>query len=144
MHSLAAQLEPLLPPLRETERERSSASDAKMHEFSRVWIKSVRRSLPRETRDRNILVFAPNELGERTLVCRYVRAQPPPADLTSERQLLRFVSLLPFLDDAALGLHLDVWSTSRSFLELLAGDAEEHALLLCNFFLVRLQEIEYV
>jgi hypothetical protein len=131
-----AQLEPLLPPLREIERDRPTSRDSKMQEFSQLWIKSVRRSLPSETRSRNITVFAPNDLGERTLVCRYIRAQQPPAKLRSERQLLRFVSLLPHLDDAALGLQLDVWATSRSFLELSAGDEEEHAILLCNFFLV--------
>jgi coiled-coil and C2 domain-containing protein 2A len=54
---------------------------------------------------------------------------------SDERSLLRFVSLVPFLDDAALGAHLDVWNTTDSFLELCAGDAEEHALLLCNLFL---------
>lgn len=52
-----------------------------------------------------------------------------------ERRLLRFVSHIPFIDDAALGGHLDVWNTTASFLDLLAGDAEEHALLLCNLFL---------
>ena len=64
-----------------------------------------------------------------------MRPQAPPGELSSEKQLLRFVSLLPRMDDAALGLSLDVWNTSHSFLELSSGDEEEHALLLCNFFL---------
>ena len=43
---------------------------------------------------------------------------------------------VPFLDDAAFdGGSLDVWNTSDSFLELGAGDQEEHALLLCNYLL---------
>lgn len=29
----------------------------------------------------------------------------------------------------------DVWSTSQQFLELCAGDWEEHAVLLCNYML---------
>ena len=54
---------------------------------------------------------------------------------SDDRKLLRLVSHIPFIDDAALGAHLDVWNTTASFLDLLAGDAEEHALLLCNLFL---------
>eukprot|EP00908_Phaeocystis_cordata_P004645 Transcript_15044.p2 GENE.Transcript_15044~~Transcript_15044.p2 ORF type:complete len:316 (+),score=173.33 Transcript_15044:727-1674(+) len=53
----------------------------------------------------------------------------------SEQGLLRFVSLVPYLDDSALGAKLDVWNTSASFLDLCAGDQEEHALLLCNYLL---------
>jgi len=136
-------LEPLLPPLRETDRERTTTRDAKMQDFAKLWLKSVRRGLPPESRMRYYIVFAPNDAGERTLVCRFVRMQAPPPELSSERQLLRFVSLLPRLDDAALGLSLDVWNTSRSFLELSAGDEEEHALLLCNFFLA-MQKQAYV
>ena len=65
------------------------------------------------------------------------RPQPPPPNdmmASDERKLLRFVSHIPFVDDAALGASLDVWNTTASFLDLLAGDAEEHALLLCNLF----------
>ena len=54
---------------------------------------------------------------------------------SDDLKLLRLVSHIPFIDDASLGAHLDVWNTTASFLDLLAGDAEEHALLLCNLFL---------
>ena len=65
-----------------------------------------------------------------------MRPQPPPAELgKSKQQLLRFVSLIPYLDDSSLGAKLDVWNTSDSFLELCAGDSEEHAVLLCNYLL---------
>jgi coiled-coil and C2 domain-containing protein 2A len=53
----------------------------------------------------------------------------------SKQQLLRFVSLIPYLEDSSLGAKLDVWNTSDSFLELCAGDSEEHAVLLCNYLL---------
>lgn len=35
---------------------------------------------------------------------------------------------------------LDVWCTSSEFLDIMAGDWEEHATLLCNFFLHLKQE----
>ena len=93
-------------------------------------------------------VYAPTPAGDKALVCRYIRRQNPPyaelrlSEKTDEastasnmRALLRYVSLIPYLDDAATGARLDVWNTADSFLDLNAGDAEEHATLLCNLFL---------
>jgi len=101
-------------------------------------VKQLKMSLPPPLRERDFTVFAPTSSGGKALVCCFVRPQPPPPpDMmpNDERRLLRFVSHIPFIDDAALGAHLDVWNTTDSFLDLLAGDAEEHALLLCNLFL---------
>ena len=124
----------------ETERERFSSQDVKMQEFSKDWLKSVRKKAAQE---RSVHVFAPADTGERTLICRYICSQTPPPEMFDEMILLRFVSRIPFLDDAVLnsnvdgvGLKLDVWNTSKSFLELGAGDSEEHAILLCNYFKV--------
>ena len=111
-----------------------------MQEFAAEWVKQVRAAWPIGSKERQITVFAPTVTGEKALVCRFVRPQnPPPKSMgpDDEHSLLRFVSLVPFLDDAALGLHLDVWNTTKSFLDLCAGDAEEHALLLCNLFLAK-------
>lgn len=124
-------INPLLPLPKEEERERLSARDAEMQAFAKGWLKSVGRD------DRHLRVFVPGADGEKALLCRFVRPQNPPDELrSSAEQLLRFVSLVPFLDDAALdGGALDVWNTSDSFLDLGAGDQEEHALLLCNYLL---------
>ena len=51
------------------------------------------------------------------------------------RKIVRFVSLIPFLDDwMAFPGDNDIWCTSNEFLEISAGDWEEHAVLLCNLF----------
>ncbi|KAL3923902.1 MAG: hypothetical protein SGPRY_004076 [Prymnesium sp.] len=128
-------LEPLLPPMRDAERERTTSRDLKMQQFAKGWVQSIRNGLPKELRTRRILAFAPDDTGACTLVCRYVRPLSPPDDMRHESTLLRFVSLIPRMDDAALGMRIDVWNTCSSFLDLNAGDEEEHALLLCNFFL---------
>ena len=82
---------------------------------------------------------------------RFVTPEEPPPNaynpaLSLEKQMLqlaRFVGLIPFLDDFQLegGTDedvdpdsLDVWCTSREFVDIMAGDWEEHATLLCNFF----------
>ena len=49
--------------------------------------------------------------------------------------MARFVSLIPFAEDSSLFEGLpDMTCTAQQFLDLGAGDSEEHAMLLCNFF----------
>lgn len=51
-------------------------------------------------------------------------------------RLARFVSLIPSIpDNLALPGTEDIWIPCDSFLEMLIGDEEEHAILLCNYFL---------
>ena len=130
-------IDPLLPPLKAEVRELYTKKDAAMQEYATRWVKGIKKGLPKHAQERDITVFAPTATGEKALVCKFVRPQPPPPNdmmASDERKLLRFVSHIPFVDDAALGASLDVWNTTASFLDLLAGDAEEHALLLCNLF----------
>eukprot|EP00047_Mylnosiga_fluctuans_P015855 m.49800 g.49800 ORF g.49800 m.49800 type:complete len:1613 (+) comp6162_c0_seq2:71-4909(+) len=76
------------------------------------------------------------------LVTRYVHPQPPPPELVDPaslratmRRLARFVSAIPMLPDSlAFVGNVDLWCTSDQFLQMLAGDTEEHAILLCNYF----------
>lgn len=50
--------------------------------------------------------------------------------------ILRFVSLIPCTSEwIAFRRRQDVWPTCREFLDICTGDHEEHALLLCNYFL---------
>lgn len=47
----------------------------------------------------------------------------------------RFVSMVPFVDDLAMFQNmLDMYSTCQELLDLGAGDYEEHAILLANYF----------
>ncbi|XP_069833527.1 coiled-coil and C2 domain-containing protein 2A [Dendropsophus ebraccatus] len=83
--------------------------------------------------------------GTTVFVTRYVKALKPPQELldadpnnvqaTSEL-VARYVSLIPFLpDNVSFAGICNLWSASDQFLDLLAGDEEEHAVLLCNYFL---------
>lgn len=81
--------------------------------------------------------------GKWVLVTRFLRAVKPPKELISRprieevmQRLARFVSLIPSVpDNISLPGMSDIWSTCAQFLEMLMGDEEEHAVLLCNFFL---------
>ncbi|KAJ6659406.1 hypothetical protein lerEdw1_019138 [Lerista edwardsae] len=83
--------------------------------------------------------------GKTVFVTRYIRPLNAPEELlhvhadnvqeTSEL-LAWYVALIPFLPDSVSFAGIcDLWSTSDQFLDLLAGDEEEHAVLLCNYFL---------
>ncbi|XP_060135064.1 coiled-coil and C2 domain-containing protein 2A isoform X2 [Zootoca vivipara] len=83
--------------------------------------------------------------GKTVFITRYIKPLNPPDELlrvhvdnpqeTSEL-VARYVALIPFLPDSVSFAGIcDLWSTSDQFLDLLAGDEEEHAVLLCNYFL---------
>ncbi|KAI8621278.1 hypothetical protein BC830DRAFT_275158 [Chytriomyces sp. MP71] len=76
--------------------------------------------------------------GRTTFLPRYIRPQDPPPELLTPRHLLRYVSSIPFLADrTAFSADISLWATSDQMLELAAGDAAEHAILLCNFLLAK-------
>ncbi|XP_028300852.1 coiled-coil and C2 domain-containing protein 2A isoform X2 [Gouania willdenowi] len=92
--------------------------------------------------DRPCITTVVDLSGKTVFITRYIQALNPPPELlevsTQEPAALiaRYVSLIPFLPDrvsytGACGL----WSTCDQFLSFLAGDEEEHAVLLCNYFL---------
>ncbi|XP_055963271.1 coiled-coil and C2 domain-containing protein 2A [Sorex fumeus] len=83
--------------------------------------------------------------GKTVFVTRYLKPLNPPQELLTAHPnnpqataelVARYVSLIPFLPDTVSFAGVcDLWSTSDQFLDLLAGDEEEHAVLLCNYFL---------
>ena len=82
--------------------------------------------------------------GRLLLVTRYISPQEPPVGLTTIDRVSRFVSRIPFIsDNELLRASCDIWCTTEQFLELGAGDEEEHAVLLCNYLLF-LQHRAYV
>ncbi|XP_072718192.1 coiled-coil and C2 domain-containing protein 2A isoform X4 [Ciconia boyciana] len=83
--------------------------------------------------------------GKTVFITRYIKPLNPPQELldaipnssqTAAELVARYVALIPFLPDSVSFAGIcDLWSTSDQFLYLLAGDEEEHAVLLCNYFL---------
>ncbi|XP_064486187.1 coiled-coil and C2 domain-containing protein 2A-like isoform X2 [Ornithodoros turicata] len=90
--------------------------------------------------NRFIKALAMDVNGKWVFIPRYLHPISPPEELLLEGPnmdvVARFVSLIPTLADSALFPGVcDIWSTCDQFLEVLVGDEEEHAVLLCNFFL---------
>ncbi|XP_067386470.1 coiled-coil and C2 domain-containing protein 2A isoform X2 [Emydura macquarii macquarii] len=83
--------------------------------------------------------------GKTVFITRYIKPLNPPQELLNSHPnnsqaaaelVARYVALIPFLPDSVSFAGIcDLWSTSDQFLDLLAGDEEEHAVLLCNYFL---------
>uniref|UniRef100_A0A7S3GGL9 C2 domain-containing protein n=1 Tax=Palpitomonas bilix TaxID=652834 RepID=A0A7S3GGL9_9EUKA len=128
----------LKPPLPQPSIEDSSVKhkvgEVKVDKQIIAWQKAVRAHPNFKKRDSSILV--PDINGDPVFICRYVRPQNPPDSFDTERMLLRFVSLIPFINDwMTFEGKEDIWCSSDQFLDLMAGDWEEHAILMCNYLL---------
>jgi coiled-coil and C2 domain-containing protein 2A len=86
----------------------------------------------------DILVPAMN--GRTWLVNRFLHSQVPPTSCKSSMQrCAHFVSLIPFLNNwisfKTLKQTCNVWSPTQKFLDIMAGNWSEHAVLLANYFM---------
>lgn len=84
-----------------------------------------------------ILVLGPN--GRECFVTRFIRSQaPPPQCGDSIQDCAHFVTLIPFFTgwkSFENKEYVRIWSSSQQFLNILAGNWEEHAALLANYLL---------
>ncbi|XP_072827791.1 protein CC2D2B isoform X5 [Vicugna pacos] len=95
--------------------------------------------------NRRITTTVFNEEGIQILVTRYIKALNPPQQLmdiflrdsnSTLGLIARFVSLIPIMPDTLdEDDGFDMWMTSERCISLAIGNKEEHAILLCNFFL---------
>ncbi|XP_054221862.1 protein CC2D2B isoform X5 [Homo sapiens] len=95
--------------------------------------------------DRRIVTTVFNDEGIQFLVTRYIKALNPPQQLldiflhnsnATFDLIARFVSLIPFVPNTPdENDGSDIWMTSEHCISLAIGNKEEHAILLCNFFL---------
>ncbi|XP_059025325.1 protein CC2D2B [Mustela lutreola] len=95
--------------------------------------------------NRRITTTVFNSEGIQILVTRYIKALNPPQQLldmflhdsnATLDLIARFVSLIPVVPDILdENDGFDIWMTSERCISLAVGNKEEHAILLCNFFL---------
>ncbi|KAI8501504.1 Coiled-coil and C2 domain-containing protein 2A [Branchiostoma belcheri] len=133
-------IEPPLTPLEPLKEKFDSQEDEKLLFQAEKWQGEIEKRFPK----RNISTTVTNINGKSVFVTRFIQPLRPPDELidsnadtrqNSER-VARFVSLIPFISDSTLFAGIcDIWSTCDQFLQMLSGDEEEHAVLLCNYFL---------
>ncbi|XP_036994800.2 protein CC2D2B isoform X3 [Artibeus jamaicensis] len=95
--------------------------------------------------NRRIITTVFNDDGKQILVTRYIKALNPPQQLldiflhdsnATLDLIAHFVSLIPVMTDTLdENDGFDIWMTSERCISLAIGNKEEHAILLCNFFL---------
>ncbi|XP_031567301.1 coiled-coil and C2 domain-containing protein 2A-like [Actinia tenebrosa] len=139
-------IEPALQPSHPmAERFESNESEKLLHN-AQLWLSGLRKKFPK----REYKALATDLVGKKVFITRYIRAQKPPMELLNQTQkemelLARYVSLVPYVSDSAAFPDLcDIWATSDQFLQMLAGDEEEHAILLCNYLTHRGRGKAYV
>ncbi|XP_077547771.1 coiled-coil and C2 domain containing 2A [Haemaphysalis longicornis] len=127
-----------------------SSESPQLVQQAEEWQSALESRYPR----RFVKALAMDASGKWVFVPRFLRPLAPPQQLldaarrpsfvgdapAASRDLMalvaRFVSLIPTLSDSVLFPGLcDIWSTCDQFLRVLTGDEEEHAVLLCNYFL---------
>ncbi|CAH6958631.1 Cc2d2b [Phodopus roborovskii] len=95
--------------------------------------------------NRRVVTTVFNGEGMQVFVTRYIKALNPPQQLldiflqdsnATLDLIARFVSLIPFTTETLdENDGFDIWMTSECCISLAIGNKEEHAILLCNFFL---------
>ncbi|XP_069555398.1 coiled-coil and C2 domain-containing protein 2A [Brachyistius frenatus] len=134
-------MEPQLVP-GETIREKfDSQEDERLLQAAESFERDAAQGYP----DRPCITTVIDLSGKTVFITRYIRPLNPPQEFLdafpnnpqeATALVARFVSLIPSLPDrVSFSGVCDLWSTCDQFLTLLAGDEEEHAVLLCSYFL---------
>ncbi|XP_034566120.1 coiled-coil and C2 domain-containing protein 2A isoform X2 [Notolabrus celidotus] len=134
-------IEPQLVPGESIREKFDSQEDERLLQAAEKFEREVAQGYP----DRPCITTIIDLNGKTVFITRYIRPLNPPQELLDEfpnnpqdttALVARFVSLIPSLPDrVSFSGVCDLWSTCDQFLTLLAGDEEEHAVLLCNYFL---------
>ncbi|XP_078071133.1 coiled-coil and C2 domain-containing protein 2A [Mustelus asterias] len=139
--SLFITVEPHLVPGESVNEKFETQEDEKLLQRVEKFQKEVKQKFP----NRRCVTLVTDLTGKLVFVTRYIKPLLPPQELldafpndpeATTELVARYVSLMPFLPDSVSFAGIcDLWCTSDQFLNLLAGDEEEHAVLLCNYFL---------
>ncbi|XP_048762965.2 coiled-coil and C2 domain-containing protein 2A-like isoform X2 [Ostrea edulis] len=130
---------PLQPP--EAMRERfATTEDEKLLQYAENWEKTLNAKF----KDREYKTTVIDVNGKTVFVTRYFKALEPPQEIFEKADtevkkmevVARYVSMIPSVSDSVVFPGLcDIWSTCDQFLQMMAGDEEEHAVLLANYFM---------
>uniref|UniRef100_A0A1A8PMW8 Coiled-coil and C2 domain containing 2A n=1 Tax=Nothobranchius pienaari TaxID=704102 RepID=A0A1A8PMW8_9TELE len=134
-------MEPQLVPGESIREKFESQEEERLLQASETFERAAALQYP----DRPCITTVIDLNGKTVFITRYIRPLKPPQEFLdafpnnpqeATTLVARYVSLIPSLpDELSFYGPCDLWSTCDQFLTLLAGDEEEHAVLLCNYFL---------
>ena len=132
---IMATLEPLLVAPPKDSFTSVSGEKPLLVNYCKTWVERTL-GISKFTNKRVVEVLVPDMHGCKWMVTRFLKALEPPPGCNTVLKCVHFVSMIPFLEDwqAFVGDY-DMWCTSQQFLDILAGDWEEHATLLANYFM---------
>ncbi|CAF1152394.1 unnamed protein product [Didymodactylos carnosus] len=150
-------MEPQLIPPETLVQTLDSTESFELLNHAREWVQELITAFP----DRDYKATVSDITGRAVFITRFLHPLTPPplsiddslppqvaasttaaplaanedrSNIQSQR-VARFVSMIPFLSDSiAFPGICDIWETSAQFLQTMAGDDEEHAVLLNNYF----------
>ncbi|XP_066996187.2 coiled-coil and C2 domain-containing protein 2A [Anabrus simplex] len=127
---------PALNPPEPFKEQLESTEPEYIQEHLKLWEARVLSLFPHRTPKTMVI----NVRGKSMCVTRFFRPLAPPelvkGQPTTPKMAARFVSMIPMVSGSVLfpGL-FDVWLSSDQVLNLLSGDSEDHAVLLCCYLL---------
>lgn len=127
----------------------STDEETAMYNYAKEWQTQLTKRYPNRA-IRSLVINLVD--GKHTLILRFLSPLEPPAEFLNAEQfnettkdyrnllmrnLARYVALIPMLTNelASFGLLEDIWADCEQFLNMNMGSVEEHAVLLCNYFL---------
>ena len=121
---------PLLQP-QNLDVKFQTEEEPKLIKYAEQWLQSL-------PPNRFVMALTQNMSGKTTFVPRFIRPQNAPPNLISVQEVVRFVSIIPYLPNRiTFGADCSLWSTTDQILEVGSADGVEHAIMLCNFLLAR-------
>ncbi|XP_063222890.1 coiled-coil and C2 domain-containing protein 2A isoform X2 [Bacillus rossius redtenbacheri] len=129
-------VQPTLNPPKPIKVRLESSELAHVEHHLDAWERDVAKLFPH----RKVKTTVVDTSGKTVCVTRFIRPLPPPVILegedTTAEMAARFVAMIPVVAGSMLfpGL-FDIWLTSSQVLQLLTGDSEDHAVLLCCYLL---------
>jgi len=117
-------------------QDRLSNAHRDNFQMAKSWFARCKRDYP-FLESRKIKMVAEDECGRHRFVCGFVSPQVTcPRTVDGPRYAARFVSLIPFKRDVSLsGERVSTWHSAYGTAVRMAGDVEDHAVLLCSLLL---------
>ncbi|XP_029649306.1 coiled-coil and C2 domain-containing protein 2A-like isoform X1 [Octopus sinensis] len=132
-------LQPTLIPPEPFKERFDSNEDEKLLQYCDVWQRQLEAKWPKRVYKTTVTDI----LGKAVFVTRFFKPLLPPKEITNGKTgiaaaqaVAKYVSLIPHVPECrALPECCDIWTTCDQFLQMLAGDSDEHSILLTNYFL---------
>ncbi|KAK6617101.1 hypothetical protein RUM43_014703 [Polyplax serrata] len=135
--TLFVTVQPALNPPKPIMEKMECSETPNLEKHLEGWLEEVTNLFPH----RKVKALVLDITGKSVCVTRFVRPLPLPPigedeENTTQELIARFVSMIPHVTESTISSRFfDIWLNADQVLRLLSGDYEDHAILLCGYFL---------